>query len=411
LALFSAYYYLRAHDYIESTRPSAPWMRLSICAYVGSLLAGPAGIMLPIVFLILDTYPLGRSKGLASPFRSDTRHLYWEKVPYFLAVVVFCLVSLVARIHESTVALSFNADIVSWTFHQLAAPAFYLSKAILPVSLSPAYELRGWPMAAFVVAGMLICIATIAIRKRWPAVPAAWFCYLLFLLPVFRADFPAQQILADRYTYLAALSGALLIGVAALQWFHIDLAGGRWPVSLGTGITLSSVIAFAALTWLQVPTWRDADTLWKNAVAASPSSRAYFNLAALSETQGKYDDAVANYRRVAEIDTRRWDAHEKAGLLLQKRGKIAEAVEHYRLVVQSNPDALKARENLAAGLVNLGHPAEAVEHFRKLLELAPERNETRIKLGTILAVEGRSAEAADILRSRQKPILTTGESF
>ena len=60
LVLLSTYYYLRANDYTDSTRPSAPWMRLSICAYVGSLLAGPAGIMLPIVFLVLDTYPLRR---------------------------------------------------------------------------------------------------------------------------------------------------------------------------------------------------------------------------------------------------------------------------------------------------------------------------------------------------------------
>ncbi|MGH7855036.1 MAG: tetratricopeptide repeat protein, partial [Candidatus Binatia bacterium] len=409
--LLSVFCYLRANDCAESVRPSRHWMRLSICAYVCSLLAGPVGVMLPIVFLILDTYPLRRSTGLSSAFPSDARRLYWEKTPYFLAAIAFCGVSLIARIDEPTVALSYGAGIVEWTLHQLAAPAFYLWKAILPVALSPAYELRGWSLAVGVLASALICIGAIAIRKSWPALAVAWFCYLVLLLPVLRAEFPAQQILADRYTYLAGLPWALLAGIAVLRSFHVGKACGRLQVTLGTGIAATTLIALGVLTWVQVATWQDAETLWKKAVAASPSSRAYFNLATVSEAQGKYDDAAVFYSRVAEIDTQRWDAHEKAGLLLQQRGKISEAVEHYRVVVQFNPRAVEARNNLAAGLVNLGHIGEAVQHFRKLLELAPERNETRVKLGTILAVHGRAGEATEILMAAAKADPNDGNIF
>ena len=400
--LLSTYGYLRANQLTEDGRATASWMRVSVFGYVCSLLAGPAGLVLPVVLLILDAYPLRRSAGLPSPFRSDTQRLYTEKIPYFLAATGFCAVAMMARIYKPSVAVFYDADIVDWTLHQLAAPAFYLWKAILPVGLSPAYELRGWSMAVSVLASMLICTAAIAIRRRWPALPAAWFCYLVLLLPVFRADFPAQQILADRYTYLAGLPWALLVGIAVLQFFELGNVRRRLQARLATGVAVTLLVLLGAITWLQIPAWRDTETLWKKAVAANPSSRAYFNLAGLSEAQGKYDDAVAFYKRVAEIDTQRWDAHEKAGLLLQKRGKIAEAVEHYRIVVQHNPQALEARDNLAAGLVNLGHIAEAVQHFRKLLESAPERNETRLKLGTILAVEGRSAEATDILKAAAK---------
>ena len=399
LVLLSLYCYLRAHDSTATAGPPTVWMRLSVIAYVCSLLAGPAGIMLPIVFLVLDAYPLRRSTGLTSPLTAAGRQLYWEKMPYFLAVIVFLLITVIARRHAPSAAPFHDADAISWILHQLAAPAFYLSKVFFPVGLSPAYELRGWFLTFAVLAGLIISMAAVAIRKRWPGLSAAWFCYLLFLLPVCRTEFPAQQILADRYTYLAALPWALCIGAAALPCFPIGKADGRERISLCAALAVIPLIALGILTWAQVATWHDSETLWKKAVAASQSSRAYFNLAALSEAQGRYDDAVAYYRRVLDIDSERWEAHEKAALLLQKRGNIAAAVEHYRLVVRLNELALDARDNLAAGLVNLGHVDEAVQHLRKLLELAPERNAARIKLGTILAVEGHAGEAAEVLKA------------
>lgn len=130
--------------------------------------------------------------------------------------------------------------------------------------------------------------------------------------------------------------------------------------------------------------WQNSETLWKNAVAVAPTSQAYFNLAKLYETQGKFENAIVAYDQVTRSDPGRWEAHERAGGLLQKRGRIPEAVEHYRKAVRLNPNAVDGRESLAFGLLNQGEMAEAEQHLRALLTLAPERNEIRAKLGTIL---------------------------
>jgi tetratricopeptide (TPR) repeat protein len=411
--LFSLFGYLKANAPVSVRRNPARWTIFSTCAFVLSLLAGPSGLVLPLILLIIDSYPLRRLAGLRSGFGSDAGRLLWQKAPYLILTVAYVVVTIIARNYDPIPQPAYQDDFFTWTLHQLAAPAFYLWKAILPIGLSPAYELTGWSVAVYAAAGVVICAGVVSVRDRWPALEPAWVCYLVLLLPLFRSEFPAEQILADRYTYLAGLPWALLIGVAVNQCRRGDAGRrlGRPLLVWGTGFTIVAFIMFGVLTWSQVRVWRDSETLWRNAVAVNPSSRAHYNLATLSEAQGKHEDAIASNRRVVEINPLRWDAHERAARLLQKQGKIAEAVEHYRAALRFNPSATETRENLAAGLVNQGEIGEAIQHFRKLLELVPERNETRVKLGTILAVEGRLGEAAEILTAAVKVDPDDGSIF
>jgi tetratricopeptide (TPR) repeat protein len=399
LFLSSIYCYLRARGSAETSRFSTRWMLLSVLAYACSLLAGPGGVMLPVVLLALDNYPLQRLARLSSGSLPEARRVYLEKAPYLLVAIAFYVTALAARNHPSAARGAGENDLFNWLLDQLAAPGFFLWKAILPIGLAPAYEPSTYFLGLATLTGAVISVALITWRRRWPSVSTAWVCYLALLLSVFRAHFSVPQTLADRHTYLAVLPLALLVSLAAVACWKgcSKIHLGQRAAFVAGGLATILVLSLGVLTWEQSRMWQDADSLWKNAVAASPTNRAYFNLASLSEAQGKYEDAIALYQKAAALDPEGWKSHEKAASLLQQRGKIAEAIEHYRIVVQLNPNAVDARDNLAAGLVNQGKIGEAVQHFRKLLELAPERNETRLKLGIILAVEGRIVEAAQIL--------------
>ena len=398
--LFSLFGYLKVKA-MEDRQAQVRWLMVSLMAFSFSLLASPSGLVLPVVILVIESY---RLEWMATPparLWAEAGRLLWQKAPYFLLSVACIGLTIFARSYSPIIQSTYREDFLAWTLHQLAAPALYLWNAILPVSLSPAYELRGWHLALYVAATGIICAVVFNLRKRWPALAPAWLCYLVLLLPFFRGEFPAEQVLADRYTYLASLPLALLVGAAAGQCRHARPGRGSRTLFWGAGI-ISALTAAGVLAWKQIPVWRDAETLWINAAAVNPTSRAYFNLATLAEAQGKYDDAIAFNRRLVEINPSRWDAHERAAGLLQRQGKIAEAVEHYQVVVRLNPSSTEARENLAAGLVHRGEIAEGIQHFRKILELDPGRNETRFKLGTILAVQGRLAEAAETLTAAAK---------
>ncbi|MGZ8520961.1 MAG: tetratricopeptide repeat protein [Candidatus Binatia bacterium] len=406
--LLSLLTYLKAKAGAAAGVMSAAWRFASLGTFLLSLLAGPSGFFLPAVLAIMHHYA-GRGEGspksdmAGSAGRSLRYHL-----PYILLSGAYAVVAVIAgRYDDPSPGTVHRSNVLYWALDQLAAPALYLWNALLPIGLTPAYELTASSMAVFIAASMVLGALAVVLRQKWPALVPLWLCYVLLLLPVFRDGFPVEQVFADRFTYLAALPWALLIGACAARALYVvAVRGMRTAVLIScASILVAGLTTLGVLTWRQIPLWQDAETLWRNAAAVNPTSSAYYNLARLSESQGNYGDAVASYRRVVELNPEHWDAHERAGALLYKQGKMAEALEHYRVFVQFNPNSIEARENLATALVNQAQPREAVEHLRKLIQLSPEANRVRVKLGTILAVEGRLDEAAEVLAvaAKQEP--------
>jgi tetratricopeptide (TPR) repeat protein len=398
--LCSVLFYLQAVQMGQANRRCATWMTLSVSAYGFSLLSGTSGIALPGVLLVLDVYPLGRFAVSGNWLSPDARRLYKEKTPYLLMALVAVAIAFIASNEKSFVGETFSESAMTEIERVVAAPVFQFWKAFVPFGLSPVYELRAWALALSGCASLAVSIWLYLMRKRWPALLASWVCYLmlLWLAPDHRSF--GLEVLSDRRAYLSCVPWAILTGAAAMRCWQAYLKGrfGRPLLFASVGASAMILLGLGVLTSAQTRVWRDAETLWKNAAGRGGASKAHYNLAALFETKGKYDEAIASYRQVTKIDPQRWDAHEKAALLLQKQDKIGEAVEHFRSAVKINPDATDARSNLAAGLVSQGEMIEAVQQFRKVLEVAPERNETRVKLGTILAVQGRLGEATVLLQ-------------
>jgi len=408
--LCSTLFYLHGIPVSRSDRRKPWWMSLSVSAYGLSLLSGTGGIVFPAVLLVMDHYPLGRLRLAKGPeLRSEVFRLCKEKFPYILMSLVAISLVFMASLASSSGREIPRTSGVKAIAEFMAAPVFQLWKTVIPFALSPVYELQGGFLLLSALAFLALSGWIIFVAKRWPFLLASYVCYLVLLWLAPHYSF-AAEILSDRRTYLSCIPWAIFAGAAVLPCWKACLEGRlrRTHVSLGVGMTVAVLCGLGLLTSAQTRVWRDSETLWKTAAAASRSSKAHYNFAALQEKHGKYDGAIHSYRRALKMAPQQWDAHERAGMLLQKKGEIAEAVEHLRNAVQFNPKALDARENLAAGLVNLGQIAEAVQHFREFLKLAPERNEVRLKLGTILAVEGRAAEAAEILKAAAKLDPTDG---
>jgi len=396
--LVSVLGYVKAHLSSGAHDNSKRWTIISIGAYFLSLLASPIGLWLPLILLTLDIYPLRRLPEPPNLNGTKVAQLLWNKTPYLALSSFFLAIALIAANFQPPSPSTYKADSLTWLLYQFAAPSFYLWKTIVPFALSPVYELGGWFLAVYIAASAILCAAVVVVRKRFRALAVVLICYTVLIFPAFRSEFPAQQVLADRYTYLASSSWALVICGFVYERLHHNKTR-HWYSSLALGLAGFAIMIFATLGYFtrrEVHAWKNSERLWLHAAQANPSSAAYFNLARLAEAQGKYDDAIGSYRQALALNPQRWEAHEAAARLLEKQGKMREAVEHYRFFVESNPQAIDAREHFAGGLVNQGEIAEAVRQYRKLLELAPERNEARLKLGTILALSGRLDEAAEV---------------
>src|SRR2546429_4347441 len=127
---------------------------------------------------------------------------------------------------------------------------FYLWKTLLPVGLSPLYELPARvdlsalrSLQSFAVIGLTSALGVV-LRRRAPWLAGAWIVCVVTLLPVVGILQNGPQIAADRYTYLACLPWALLVGGGAALALTRARARGR---EAALALAVAAVLLVGAL--------------------------------------------------------------------------------------------------------------------------------------------------------------------
>src|SRR5437899_4115736 len=256
------------------------WYWVSVAVFVCALLSKSMVVNLPVVLLILDVYPLRRLGGSIGWWSAPARRVYGEKIPFVLLAAAASAIAVMAQssVHAAVSLAQLSAlDRLAVAAYGLS---FYLWKTIVPVNLSPLYELRPpvnpGTMPFILSYGVVLAITAIilALRRRVPGLPAVWLAYVVVLLPVLGIVQSGPQIAADRYTYLAGLGWAILAGAGLL--FCSQSLGRSKTGTLTTrpiaGVAICVVVGLGVLTWNQVQVWHDSEKLWAHVLAMDPQS-------------------------------------------------------------------------------------------------------------------------------------------
>ena len=205
--------------------------------------------------------------------------------------------------------------------------AFYPWKSIVPLGLSPLYELpagihiHAWPFALSAAAVLAITALAVTARRRWPALAAAWAAYVAILLPVLGIVHNGHQIAADRYTYLPCLPWAVLAG-----WGLASLARGAGSAARAVPATAAAaLLLLAALSWQQSRVWHDSEVLWRRALAVSPGSVAHSNLGLVLARAGDTRGAIPHYEEAIRLRPTYAEAWSNLGIAQAQRGDLAGA--------------------------------------------------------------------------------------
>src|SRR5436853_897881 len=204
--------YLRACERAERARG---WYWGAVGLFACALLSKSMTVSLPVVLLILDVYPLRRLGGPIGWWSERARRVYLEKIPFVLlaggasAIAFLALFQIHNMVGLDQLSLPGRLAISAYNL------SFYLWKTVLPLNLSPLYELRGvnaWAPPFLLGYGVVLAITALALAllRRVPGLAATWLAYVIILLPVLGIFQNGPQIAADRYTYLACLGWALL---------------------------------------------------------------------------------------------------------------------------------------------------------------------------------------------------------
>jgi len=402
--LVTLYLYLTAHKNAAPARRRTR-LALALAAYFLSLTAKATAITLPAILLLLDVYPLRRLSGhWRSWLAADARKIFWEKTPFLVIAVLFAAVAIWAQ--QSAGALRpAQQYFLSYRLGQAAyGIIFYLWKSLLPIALSPLYELPNdfhlWTplFVLFGAVAITITVGLFALRQRWPAGIACWLYYLVMLAPVLGFAQSGPQLVADRYSYLSCMSLALL---AAGALFYVrgdgNHARSRWARVSGA-VAVTAIVGFAALTWRQTVYWRNTETLWTRALDVDPnSSLAHYNLARYIARQGRYQEAVLHYQRALAIRPADADTLNNLGLLVARNGELERASEFFTAAVKVDPGYGKAFFNMARVLSRQGRLDEAIQNYRQALKLNRDESEILIGIGDALIRQGQLEEGTGYL--------------
>ncbi len=373
---------------------------LALFFFALGLMAKPMLVTLPFVMLLLDYWPLQRFGVHGSKLK--VQGLFLEKAPFFLLVVVSCVVTYLVQRHGEAVMTLQQHPLHLRIANALMSYDLYLAKTIWPWPLAVFYPLPNhlaWirAMAAVAVAVLgVVSWLTWRARRPYPYLLVGWLWFLGTLVPVIGLVQVGSAAMADRYTYfpLVGIFIAIAFGLRDLvRRFHVP------KIAVASAAALALVTCLA-LTENQLRYWRDSESLFAHAVAVTadnPNARVDYGVAL--EQQGRFPEALAEYREAVRIAPDNLQAQYNIGNLLDKMGQPEKARLELLKAVQLDPKSAASRDALGAVLVELGRFPEAMDQFTEALRLDPNHAGAHFDMGKVLLKQGRDAEAIDEFRA------------
>lgn len=384
------------------------WLAGSLLIYALCLLSKASAITLPVVFLILDFYPLRRLGDGLKAWLSPGRCTVWlEKIPFLVLALAAAVIALLAK-ERSGVTKSFaEYGIFPRLAQSFYGLVFYLWKTILPTGLSPLYELPqhldpwSWDFLLSGAAVAAVTIGVIVARRRWPGGLALWSCYVVILAPVLGLTQSGPQLVADRYTYLSCLGWAVLAGAALIHCRRLWVSTKIGNVTLMIVLMMAAMlpVGFGALSWTYAGVWHNSETLWTRVLTVTGHSKiAHNNLGHILARRGELEAAMSHLHEALRIDPDYGEAHTNLGFALISRGEIDGAITHFREALRINPHYSESHFNLGVALARRGKLEEAIKHYREALRIDPADVQVHNNLGNALARQGDFEAAVGHLR-------------
>ena len=381
----------------------SPLHWLALLFFALGLMSKPMLVTLPFVMLLLDYWPLKRvTSGPFSPrFNAADKwrvtsvlRLALEKWPFFLLTLVSCVITFLAqRQGEAVVSLAK----VSLRYRLENAPVAvvrYLFKMVWPADLAVIYPMPDRiPALAVVAAASILVFLSLAAwlaRRRSPYWLVGWLWFLGTLVPVIGFVQVGGAALADRYTYLPSI-GLFIAAAFGLRDLASRFCFLKVPAAVVAGLLLAGCVV---ITENQLRYWHDSQSLFAHAVAVTKDNDiAHTNLGVALEQQGRWDEALAEYRLAERLAPERYQIRNNLGNLLANMGKTSEALAEYREAVRLNPNLPFLHDSLGSVMTGLGRFSEAMNEFTNAARLDPAYPWPHFELGKALLKQGRDSEA------------------
>jgi hypothetical protein len=320
------------------------------------------GMMLPLVFLLIDWAPLRRLNSMRT-----AAVCIFEKIPFFTLSMLTGTMAFLAKKTGGGMMPVEQYGFVDRCGQAVYGIWFYLLKTVLPLDLVPLYYKRpgiGPVMIALVLAAATV-IFFFLLRRRVRPLLVASGAFLVIIFPMIGFTQSGSQLFADRFTYLATIPFSVLLAVG--------LGNLRVMRRAVCGAIIIVLMSFGVQTFVFSNTWSDNLTLWW---------------------------------RAGSVDKDNPEAHNSTGLSLMDYQQYEKALECFERAIEISPGYVLAWHNRALAKAMLGRYDQAFADWKVVLNLPELPKEVREKVlwirgwvfeqtGDFKAAEGDYSALAD----------------
>ncbi len=306
------------------------WFAASAFCFLLALLSKTAVAPLPLSLIAMDRLRSGRWR--------------WSRLVYAASLLVMAAVAGLLTLHHENTPLT--VPLAQRPLLAAMALWFYAGMLLAPWNLMVIYprwdvsltHLVWWlPLLAIPPAVAVIWRFARSFRIKWGTAHFA-----LLLLPVlgFRPfGFNQFSFVADHHVYLPSV-GFLLALAEELDQLR---ATRRRLISLVVGMVLA---CWLGLTEIQITTWFDSETLWRESLQRNPTPLVHNNLADVLTDQGRLDEAEQQAREALVDWPNSVSVHRNLGRIYFLAGQLAAAEEESRKALALDPTDPSLRRNL-----------------------------------------------------------------
>ena len=368
-------------------RPNLARYLLVVLSFSLGLMSKPMLVTMPFVLLLLDDWPLGRSRVGRSgcDLNSQTAHslnfrkpqsvwsgLVLEKVPLFGLAAASSALTFFAQQQGGAVRSLEVFPIETRISNVLVSYVSYIGKMLWPYRLALPYPypemLPMWQVAGASLFLVSVSILVIHYGKRHSYLRVGWLWYLGTLVPVIGLVQIGSQAMADRYTYIP------LIGLFIMMVWGIPdiLAGWRYRRVLFVISAAVLFLSFIMITRDQVRHWCNSITLFKHTLNVTTDNfTAYCQLGLALSGQGRFQEAIPILSVALQLRPSHPETYNHLGVISAQEGKTQEASAYFSKALRIKADYAEAHSNLGAVLLQQGKIQEAIEHFTEAVRINP----------------------------------------
>jgi tetratricopeptide (TPR) repeat protein len=393
LSMFFLLIALAAYGWYARKPSVSRYLLLAVCFALG-LMTKPQVITLPFALLLLDYWPLQRTRNKDLETGSSWTRLVVEKLPLMALSGASAWITMKAQ--KTAMHMEFPLSVR--LENAVLAYAKYIGKTVWPAGLGPMYPHPGLSVRftyALLAALLLAAITSSVVFSGRRYLVVGWLWFLGTLVPMLGLIQVGMQAMADRYAYIPCI-GLFVMACWGIGELLENRQSLRVPALVIGGVALT---ALALACYRQIGYWKDDLALWTHTLNVTENSfYAEDGVGMALTSAGRLDEAAMHFHNAARINPDDPIAAMNLGVYEQLRGNSSAAIAYDLKVLRLTQDPrLLARTLTSLGYIYYAEKQldSSRQSFRLALIEMPESAVAWTGLGLVTQTEGDVSDAVE----------------